>query len=533
MSNLMKIKQYVTEWVKANWIYQNKTGWDHKEAREFAAHLMEKCDIHHTWEFVNRDGVKRKEFLVRVGKPKFRGTVNYTLPSHSLLFNNLHPTDVRLVLSGDDVGSPIFDKLMQSQMKAWRPENSHQLMFQGSTQLRCDIPAHPHIGESGEPCLGGWAGAWSSAISGGHIPSLVNVAKSFLNTWTSNDAFWNINSVYGDYRRLPAWFKSGMSFGTYMANKQLWYTVATRDYKYSGNDGRIPRRGNFSRWLISNEHQGIGFASLYDFDNTWAPRLMDLYYGSVLNTYIEKDTEDELFKQTDRFFNFMNDIYYVSMDQIKTALGTPDPYNSALATEALTSRPQMYLTKPWYRSGSSMPPPTQLIKRCIDDGKHKCTTRSNDDETSIDWTQIFAYQRIVNNVTGDRFKRAIDEDTAKKDIAWYLGRMQDDLFVPFEAMRTFISLYDGDSSFLSESDSYKQTQGLINFVRGFKEDMNKGETLTKYCDHFTSIGIENYTKAIHNYSSGRLLNATDKHKRIKVRDTHFGDDSEQNQLSAF
>ena len=306
----MKIKAYVTEWIKANWIYQNKTGWDHKDARALAATIMEKCDVHHTWEFTDRDGGTRKEFLVRVGKPQFRGTVNYTLPSHSLLFNNLHPTDVRIVLSGDDnVGSPIFNKLVQSQMKAWKPERAYQLKFQSTNHLLNDIPAHPHIGEDGQPCLGGWSGAWSQAISSAHIPSLVNVTKSFLNTWTSNDAFWNINSVYQDYRRLPMWFKKAMPFGQYMANMQLWYSISSRDYKYSGQEGRLPRRGNFGRWLIANEGQCIAFASLYEFDETWAPRLMDLYNGVGLNTYIAKDTEDEMFTQTKRFFNFMNDIY--------------------------------------------------------------------------------------------------------------------------------------------------------------------------------------------------------------------------------
>lgn len=529
----MKIKQYVTEWIKANWIYQNKTGWDHKDARELAATLMEKCEIHHTWEFINRDGQLRKEFAVRVGKPQFRGTVNYTLPSHSLLFNTSHPTDVRIVLSGDDVGSPIFNKVIQSQMKGWKPDRNYQMKYQATAHLTHDIPAHPHVSEDGQPCLGGWANAWSQAISTGHIPSLVNVAKAFLNTWTSNDAFWNINSVYQDYRRFPMWFKKAMPFGHYMANKQLWYSLSSRDYKYTGQDVRLPRRGSFGRWLEANEGACVAFAQLYDFDNTWAPRLMDLYMGTGLNTYIAKDTEDELFKSTGRFFTFLNDIYYVSMDHIKRAIQVPDSYSSALTVEAMTGKPAMYINKPWYRTSNVMPPPTQLLQRCIDDGKHKSTTRSTRDDESIDWEHLFAYQRVVNNITGDRFDRPIDEDTAKKDIAWYFARMQDDMFVPFETLRNFIHLYGGDSSFINENDAYSQVQGLINFVRGYKEDLGNSDTLTKYSDHITSIGIEYYTKVIHNYSSGRLLNATDKHKRIKVRDTHFGDDSEQNQLSAF
>jgi len=530
---MLKIKQYVTEWIKANWIYQNKSDWSHADARQFAATMMEKCDIHHTWEFINRDGQMRKEFLVRVGKPQFRGTVNYTLPSHSLLFNTTHPTDVRVVLSGDDVGSPIFNKVIQNQKKIWKERHSHQLKFQSADHLTNDIPAHPHIGEDGAPCLGGWSNAWSQAVSSGHIPSLVNVTKSFLNTWTSNDAFWNINSVYQDFRRLPTWFKSGISFGSYMSQKQLWYSLSSRDYKFSGQEGRLPRRGNFARWLRSHEDECIGFGALYDFDNTWSSRLLDLYTGTVLNTYIVKDTEDELFKQIDRFFNFLNDIYYVSMDHIKKSLMVPDSYSSALVVEAMTGKPQMYLSKPWYRTSNVMAPPTSIIKRAIDDGKYNATTQTSTDDAAVTFEHLFAYQRIVNNVTGDRFQRPIDEDLAKKDIARYFGRMQDDMYVPFETLRNFIGLYGGDSSFLNDSDSYIQVQGLINFIRGFKEDISVGETLTKYTDHFSNIGIENYTKVIHNYSSGRLLNATDKYKRIKVRDTHFGDDSEQNQLSAF
>jgi len=314
---------------------------------------------------------------------------------------------------------------------------------------------------------------------------------------------------------------------------QLWYSLASRDYKYSGQEGRLPRRGNFGRWLIANEGQCIAFASLYDFDNTWAPRLMDLYMGAGLNTYIDKDTEDELFKQTTRFFNFMNDIYYVSMDHIKRAIQVPESYGSALIVEAMSGKPAMYINKPWYRTSNVMPPPTQLLLRCIDDGKHRSTTQSTRDDEAIDWEQLFAYQRIVNNITGDRFNKPIDEEKAKKDIAWYFARMREDMYVPFETLRNFVHLYGGDSSFINESDSFTQVQGLINFIRGFKEDISNGDTLTKYCDHFTNIGIDNYTKVIHNYSSGRLLNATDKYKRIKVRDTHFGDDSEQNQLSAF
>ena len=54
--------------------------------------------------------------------------------------------------------------------------------------------SHPHISIDGEPCLGDFAQPMQFCTASGSLVGLHNTTQLFLNNWTQDDAYWDINS---------------------------------------------------------------------------------------------------------------------------------------------------------------------------------------------------------------------------------------------------------------------------------------------------------------------------------------------------
>ena len=88
---------FVKKWLKSNINYHNQVHMSNEELTNTAQHFVEKLDIH---DCSINPGSSHMNFRVRVGRPKFRGSGNYILPKHSLVFNTYEPSKVRIVMDG-------------------------------------------------------------------------------------------------------------------------------------------------------------------------------------------------------------------------------------------------------------------------------------------------------------------------------------------------------------------------------------------------------------------------------------------------
>lgn len=509
---------------------------DIDESTELAKNILPKIEMHDCESVTIDTGERGREthykFYVKVGSPSFRGAVNFTLPSHSLYFNSKYPTDVRVLLTGHEDST--FTNLCNAQMENW--EQCISRNYTTTRYLNRAIPVHPHVSDDGQPCLGGWANAWSSAVNSGQIPSLVNVMKSFLNTWTSNDAYWNINGDYREWRYLPDIFKKAVPFTKWLTQRQLIASLYRRDYDFTNIDNPMPRRRQFGEWIVQNTGQITEYARMYDFDDKWGIRLMNLFYGIHLNKITRLDTECDLFKGFTDFYKHIEHIFYKTQTNLTSELGLPDNIASNLAAEAMIDKPKAYQLKPWYRSSSQVRCPMMYYNTVIQDARGATRSNANTTNSTIDMSNILDFQRGLNKGIANQDIAYLDRDEGLKYIAYFLGR-NDRMYNSYETIVNFSKLHgNNDVDWLRRDDCYAIALGVEQFVRGYKASgvsyARNSEATLKYAEHFTNVGIKNYTDVINEFQNRRLLNARDKYKSI-VRDSYFGDDSEQNQLSAF
>ena len=504
------------------------------EANELAKSMLPRMDMHDcVIEEWNNEETKRTyySFYVKIGSPSFRGTVNYTLPSHSLYFNSQYPTNVLIFMTGQD--SPMFNKICIAQQENWEATTSRKYTTAGFIDRA--IPVHPHVSNDGSPCLGGWSNAWASAVNSGQIPSLVNVAKSFLNTWTSNDAFWNINSDYREWRYLPDIFRKAVPFMKYLTQKQMWVELYNRNYDFTGYDHSMPRRRQFGDWIVANTGEITALGQMYDFDDKWGIRLLDLFYGVNLNQVIKGDTECGYFAEFKEFYKHYEYIFHIAQGKIAQTLQVPDMIAQNLTVEAMIASPKAYQLKPWIRSSSQIRCP--LIKYNSIMMEAMQTTRGNhyDSRATITMTSLFEYQRSVNKGVPSQEIKYLDKQEALKQTAFYLSR-SDVMLNSYKALENFALLHGQDNvGWLKRDDHFEIALNVEAFIRGYSASGfvydREGSEVDKYSEHFASVGVKNYTNVINEYSR-RLTNVGDNHKSI-VRNSHFGNDSEQNQLSAF
>lgn len=508
---------------------------DVDEAMELAKNMLPKIDMHDCTQVTINEGERGVqnyyEFYVKIGSPQFRGTVNYTLPSHSLFFNSRYPTNVLIRMTGDE--NPLFKKICVAQQENW--ERSSGRKYVTTPYLNQAIPVHPHVGNDGAPCLGGWSNAWASAVNSGQIPSLVNVCKSFLNTWTSNDAFWNINSDYREWRYLPPLFKKAVPFTKWLAQKTLWLELYSRNYDFTGTDTPMPRRRQFGEWIIANTGELTAIGQMYGFDDKWGIMVMDLFYGISLNQVVKGDTECRYFDGFKDFYKHIEHIFYVTIGKTTTALQIPDNIATNLAAEAMMGVPKSYQVKPWTRQRNTLRCPLIQMNTIMMDARQLTRQDVHITRTPIDVASLFQFKRSIEKGTANQEVKYLDKKEALKHTAFYLSR-SDRMYNAYETLHTFAKLHGQDKTgFLRRDDHFDIAINVESFIRGYVANGDvynrEGSEVEKYSEHFTNECVKNYTNVINEYTR-RLTSVRDKHKSI-VRDSYFGDDSEQNQLSAF
>lgn len=527
-------KIYLREWLVRNANYQNQNI-TNQEAEDTASMFMEQCEVHSPRELVyqTRRGepkVTRHDFRVTIGKPKFRGSVSYTLQSHSLFFNTEHPTDIRILLDTGKQGH--IDKVLRNQKIAFEDCHSHKLTWQTYDDLNEYLPCHPHIATDGQPCLGGWSGAWSATVVTSNIPALVNVAKSFLNTWTSDDAYWNINRKYSDWGHMPANVKSSMPFNKWLSQEKVWEEIANKTYSFTNVDRRVPRIGDWLSFLRNNENDISDFASTHG-DN-WAIELYDLFMGWSINTSTAGDTEDKLFEKLHRVGSMFQNVFTRTIDKIEIALDVPSHISSALARDAMQNRSSKLQTNPWNNPNAPYVASFASMERAIDDSQNHLMNRAPNKDSRV--SDLLLYHNVLLGDKKASFITYCDFTEALSSIEAHWPTS----FRLIDALRTLeeFTRVTGIETGIPEVVVESQVGAYVSFVKRlassshFKTATSIDDFYEKLSDHYAHISIDAYTGIIHNYTTTRLMNARNKYKPI-FRDRNIGDSAEQNQLSAF
>ena len=529
---------YLTKWLIRNASYQNQTLTD-VEAADTALSFKEKLDIHSPQKIeCKQEGSIIEcsyEFSVRISKPKFRGTINYTLPSHSLRFSTRNPTDVRIVMDGETSG--YMDLILANQKLSFHDDNEYRRIYQTYDNLHNAISVHPHVSSEGSPCLGGWSGAWSATIVTSNIPALVNVAKSFLNTWTSNDAYWNINSEYGCWRDLPLFMKKALPFTKWLSQMHIWREVASRTYSLAGLDRRCPRSGDWFRFLQTNQADVLEFADAFQDDPEWGVKLFDLFMGWTMNATTKGDTEDGLldtFKDVNSFFSA---IWSTTYRKIEVALNAPRLVSTALAYDSFRDTPRKRQAKPWNSSTASTRSPLGSLEQVVADVGSKLYSGSSVPRAKMN--DLYEYHNVlIENKNQADFSMYCCTTEVLNECARYWGVGSSRSIDVLLTIQEICKLTQFEYPVAVDSTGIEQVEAYYMFVQAltqsdyFKTQDSRQEFVELLSDHFAYTSIETYTNTLLNYSTTRLINARDKYKSI-IRDSNIGDDTEQNQLSAF
>ena len=140
---------------------------------------------------------KSDKFKIRIKEPKLRGTKVMVLPSVSLCLE-VGWCGARILTDVKDylTGSISYDYLMELAKWINKDRTNHLI---GRDLKEAIIPIHPHINASGDPCLGDFGQPWSVCLQQGNLGMLHNIAKGFVDNWTRDDAYWDINRKYSDW----------------------------------------------------------------------------------------------------------------------------------------------------------------------------------------------------------------------------------------------------------------------------------------------------------------------------------------------
>lgn len=228
---------------------------------------------------------RNRAFRVKLGNPKMRARRHLTLPAHSLVLNLYEPTNVSIM--PDEQGYEEWWDLRR------------RLSFRREDVVM-SLSLHPHISGDGNPCLGDFGRAWSTAINSGNIVALTNVANGFLDTWTRRDCFWDINSAHRGYEQSGQMQgRRGMPFKAW-----LYYSNMARSIANDLNKTLIMR--HFDSWM----YQDDTLEKLESMGVSWEKALMAYtVYKSTLR--LVQDTEDE---EVSRMHNWHSKLEWLYTD---------------------------------------------------------------------------------------------------------------------------------------------------------------------------------------------------------------------------
>ena len=518
-------------WLTSNSHYQNQRMTE-AEVEETANYYAAKLDVYDVeYHKVPRTETRWNKyftFKVRVGKPKFRGTVNYTLAPHSLLFNTNSPTNIAFAVEVDEPSyhRGVIDAYFSPQSVSNR-KRGYEFFDRGV------YSAHPHIDDGGHPCLGGWSNAWSSTIATSNILSLVPVAQSFLNTWTSNDAYWNINYVYRDYRMMPLWMRKLFPFGEFNATYALW-----RRMTGDSNNRRGIRISQLSRWLNNNEPaiQELVLRNGMDFQ-----KLVNMYWGSYSGHSVARDTEDARMQMLLRGKTLIEEVWYATKSVIDRHLHAPDSIGRDLACEAMINKPKAHIPKPWSVNNSDRTFISELnYLRDYTDSKLRDYQHHRYNDAEIEISNVLQYQRNMNK--GERYsvKEYLTKDDITMAIEYYVNsrlggvRFNDMIDVVNHLLvkcdiDNKVEFNGGDSEIRFKACGV-YANALVSLGESYIK-MNEDDIL-EMADDYAYKALDNYESVLKETITKRIHRGKNKLKP-ELHNRSVGDDSQQSQLSAF
>ena len=379
----------VSQWLKQNAMAYNTSNMDDKkkmkdERIKLAKYYVDRLgdDIHDV-KITRRNGHTGTEFYLRIGNPKFRGSVNYNLHSHSLRFRSLNSTSVSLVLSGDI--NPVSYENVKEGLASFREDEIERHFWDDMFKK---IACHPHISRNGEPCLGGWGNAFATCITTANIVSLRNVAQSFLNTWTADDAYYNINAVRREWLKIPTNIRKFYAFRDWLVIKEFWLEVKVRLDSRQGHMDLNP--SYFIRWLQDNEESVLSYLQMKNFKEGSMIELHMQWGAVIASLKSHPDTEDGLLGR----WYVVNDISYRTYESIMVRLNNEYQMSTsiawALASDAVVhEHRQSNLRNPFRYNGETTFPLRETLM-ASDYIKNENRSRISQD---ITWAAIFELQR--------------------------------------------------------------------------------------------------------------------------------------------
>ena len=526
-----KIKA-ITYYLMENARYQN-TPLRQDEAEATATYYANKLDIHNCTRESYYDHDDDNEYLlykfeVKVGKPVFRGSINYTLPEHSLQFNSLHPSRVSLRHNEE------MPKWINSVAYAIMGHNSSHWEESARDKL---YSFHPHISDYGEPCLGGWANAWSACVATGNIMSLIPVAQSFLNTWTRNDAYWDINHVYQGYRRIPASIRKVFPINNYFQAYKFWFQITHRC-----EISRPRRTTDFGRWCTSNKD----LVEHMIFNMNIDPIKLFIIYRSVETCQrMKADTEN---KEKVRMMNakwIMTEIMELAQAKFTQAISGANmsQFITPLLSEALLDRRGLYITSIWSHYASGFYPELNRLRDYVDSHLQSVIRNSTRNSSPIDATSILSFMRHCHKQQLFKADVYLTTQDMIDALEYYSSRMGSDVGQDMiDAFNNLSELLGVGTTMLAHTNTdssltiAKEYRNILLDIDSFKQNMTGekwDELADKVASHITHIALDNLERLAVNLVTDRIQNGKNQNKKqVRVATGSVGDDAQQSHLFA-
>ena len=499
-----------------------------EELTKTAQHFTEKEDI---YDCQITPASSHMTFKVRIGKPKFRGSGNYTLPTHSLVFNTYEPSKVRIVMDGSMKPS-YWDK-----HEAYIMEQNNLSPDRRRLDVYRDYPVHPHVSADGEPCLGGYSQPWSQCVSTNNIPSLVNVAQAFLNTWTRGDHYWDINGYYNSWK---AAFSNSNQRREFPFTQWLTHNFAWNQMKNRvGIDdrGRVSfnRASEFAKFYYNDEYEE---KRPNDQDRHW--KMFDLFHGAMFFYKTNEDTKDRLKETIVKLSKTIGASLWKVKENIAAELNIQGRLVDGLFEDVL-------MENDWNKSIIKAPGMGPRIEYTI-------TSEFNDIHYVLDGEtrKIAANLLQTNPLTSDMvydYGRAMNRGDSwecggfleKKDIlvclSFYMRRGRSRAY-PYllKALRNMIKMLVGkdvwDNDLLLEgATGIKAAEILLEgfmIMKDFTDDIEEFDEVIG--NHYSYKVCDKYEDILRRQIKGRITDVKRKYRPI-VHNTIAGTDSSENQLS--
>ena len=472
------------------------------------------------------EGYTNTTFCIRVGSPKFRGSVNYKLPSHSLVFDSGVPATVKILLSGDlnpVSKGDVFWNTNKIQMNV----NEHWW----ENRFR-SVAVHPHISTHGEPCLGNWSQAWSTCIATSNLISLINVTQGFLNTWTSYDSFWNINNLRRIWLRFPVEIRKLYTLSDFLVLRNIW-----QDIEHRISTTISTGNAKFVDWVNQNINEVTAYLEMCNFKEDCMVNLHMYWNGATLSKKHIPDTQDRKLSTLEDVYNMIYNTYSGVADKLVDEFNLYENYSYSLATDIMTNRVNWACVNPQkaVRENDSSPP-TRVLSQINSSMQSNLRHRSSS-SAMLTFTDIFEYQRTcrrrkqcylttsyVRDV--DMYHEFRSEHCRRntRNAYWNVINMVIRYFNTFRNDNEDLIEYINKEDIKEDEDIDTIFDALIN-ARVTYQDSSSIEPDERIA-HYLNAALERYDLLINEYKQRSIENG--KEKYICLPDRDRGENPSQN-----